>query len=168
MYIWKIDSLIRDLQNDSLEQKERANYLIAWVTVTAFVLETSYLFEPLSATYLQLGSSAAVVLITAAGTYYCYQVNRRADDWEFLARFISIGWVVGIRLGVFFLIVYTIYAIAGYVILGDDFDEYLTPSSSVEILITPVLSVLFYVFVAGYIKKTAAGSGKNSESEPTL
>lgn len=161
MYFWKIDSLVRDLQSRSLEQSERAKYLIAWISVTAFVLEASfYLTEPLPATYLQLGFSAAVILISAAGTYYCYQVNRRADDRDFLARFISLGWVVGIRLGVFFLIVYTIYVIAGYSFMGERFDEFLAPSSIVEILITLVLSVLFYLLVARYIEKTAAGSEK--------
>jgi hypothetical protein len=39
----------------------------------------------------------AVAAITGLGTAYCYEANGGADGTDFIARYVSLGWVVGLR-----------------------------------------------------------------------
>lgn len=154
MYFWKIDSLVQELKDGSLPQSERMKYLLATVTVYAAVAELSFLFaEPITA--LQIFQSVFIVALTVVGTIYCYVVNRRGDNREFIDRFICIGWVVSVRVTALFMGVYFLYIIAGYAIGGEEFERFLDSTSFVSVSFILLVSVLCYWLIGKHIKKVA-------------
>lgn len=154
MYFWKIDSLVQDLKDGNLPQSERFKYLLATLIVYAIVIELSFIFaEPIAA--LQIVESVSMVALTVAGAVYCYFVNRRGDDHEFIDRFICIGWVVAIRITVFFIAVYCPYLLAGYMFGGETFEHFSESKNFVDVGFILLMGGLCYWFIGKYIKKVA-------------
>lgn len=154
MYFWKIDSLTQELKDGSLPQSERMKYLLATVIVYAVAIEASFLFaEPI--TYLRIFQSSFIVAITVGGTIYCYVMNRRGDNREFIDRFICIGWVVSVRVIALFVGVYFLYLIAGYAVGGEEFEKFLESTSIVDAGLTLLVCILGYWLIGEHIKKVA-------------
>lgn len=154
MYFWKVDSLAQDLKNGSLPQSERFKYLLATVIIYAAVIELTFLFaEPI--TTLQIVQSALVIAITIGGTIYCYLMNTRGDNQEFIDRFICIGWVVAVRVTVLFIAVYSLYLFTGYAVGGEAFERFSESTNFVDVGFTLLMCGLCYWLIGKYIKKVA-------------
>ena len=92
MYFWKIDKLKKDLVKQSLSESESLKYLIA--TAIVYSLEMIPFLEN---NLWDVFSALIMGIITIFGVYYAYKCNRGSSGSNFLQKYISIGWVVGIR-----------------------------------------------------------------------
>ncbi|PCJ99113.1 MAG: hypothetical protein COA45_06635 [Zetaproteobacteria bacterium] len=100
MYCWNIEALKRDLHNDSLGEKAKFLYMFVYVILLEFILEvfTNMSFqEGMSSSVWDWGFSAAIVFMSAIGTIMAFKANGGSDGHDFLGKYFSIGFVVGIR-----------------------------------------------------------------------
>jgi len=154
MYFWKIDSLAQDLKNGSLPQSERFKYLLATLIIYAVVIELSVLFDE-PTTIWHIVQSTFIVAITIAGTIYCYFVNRRGDNQEFIDRFVCLGWVVSVRITLLFLAIYSLYLFAGYTLGGEAFEKFAETTNFVDVGFTLLMCGLCYWLIGRHIEKVA-------------
>ncbi len=96
MYFWKIDKLKNDLLKKPLSESESFKYLLATLVVYSLGM-IPFLENNIWDVY----SAIIITLITAIGAYYIYKCNKGASGNNFLQKYFSIGWVVGIRWMVF-------------------------------------------------------------------
>ncbi|WP_152996235.1 hypothetical protein [Pseudoalteromonas sp. H105] len=144
MYFWKIESLKSDLREGNLTQSNDLKYLAG--TLVLFVLasfpsDTVNLFDYFN---ILLG-----VLSVICGTALCFFANGGNQGSDFLRRYLSISWVVGIRLLVttvpIFILIYVVVELAGY-----GFSE---ETNSLDLALQTVFSVFYYWRVIHYIKQ---------------
>jgi hypothetical protein len=154
MYFWKIDSLTQDLKNGAVPQSERFKYLLATVIAYAAVIELTFLFvEPI--TTLQTVQAVAVIALTIGGTIYCYLLNARGDNQEFIDRFVCIGWVVSVRVTVLFIAVFSLYMFTGYTVGGEAFEQFSERANFVDVSFTLLMCGLCYRLIGKHIRKVA-------------
>lgn len=105
MYFWNIESLKRDLVFDGLGDRESFLYLLWLGSVTAALYAIPFGEENL---WDHIDSVVGIAAI-GIGTYWLYRCNGGAEGSEFLARWVSLSWVFGIR--------FTVVAIGVVVVL---------------------------------------------------
>ena len=92
MYFWKINRLKNDLLKQPLSESESFKYLLA-TTVLYSLAMIPFLKNNLWDIY----SAIAMAVVTVFGVIYAYKCNMGANGKNFLQKYLSIGWVVGIR-----------------------------------------------------------------------
>ena len=92
MYFWRIEKLKKDLLKKPLSESESFKYLFA-----NLVLYSLAMIPFLENNIWDVYSAIIMTLITAIGVYYVYKCNKGASGSNFLQKYLSIGWVVGIR-----------------------------------------------------------------------
>jgi hypothetical protein len=98
MYFWNISALKNDLINNKLNEHADFMYLRAMLillTLGAYPFETSNTFD----TYSWLIN----LFIVGLGTFICFKANGANDGKYFLQRYLSIAWVMSVKLVVFFI-----------------------------------------------------------------
>ena len=99
MYFWDIRGLRADLARRPLPQPEQLRYLIGFLVVHAPPLSLS-----VSGSWISWVSWTPPLLIAVGGCLYGYRCNGGDAGSDYLARVVSSGFVVGIRLGVVLLL----------------------------------------------------------------
>jgi hypothetical protein len=97
MYLWKIDSLVNDFKEGKVTQKEEFKYLLFYIIISILFMDKVLYIDDVYNIYDTI-NSIAMFIITIIGTYYCYLVNSKGDNKDFMVRYISIGLLVGIRI----------------------------------------------------------------------
>jgi len=148
MYIWKPSNLAIDLRNDNVTEKEKLKYVLFWVLATAIasdpVLHIDFEYV-LNDTIL----SIVMLLISAAGTIYCYKINKKGDNKDFISRYICLSIPVGIRALTVLVAIIAIIVVIDISfeanILGGEEEELTTSFSEIIILSTFLLAVYYYL-----------------------
>ena len=101
MYFINIKQLKKEIINKDFTEKDRFIYMFIYIMgfniIFALFFLSSY-ENALPITMLDYFDNISTVLITGAGTYYLFKANGGDDGEDFLGRYFSITWVVGIRL----------------------------------------------------------------------
>ncbi|MCL9780991.1 hypothetical protein M9194_06040 [Vibrio sp. S4M6] len=126
MYFWDIHSLKRDIISGGLSEKGRFLYFFIGIILLRELVDLVDLFinsyfisdfsdqdNESSNWFGSMINGTLLSLIICLGTYYSYRVNSLNDGNDFLGRFVSISFVVGIR----FLVLLVIFLLA-ILILG--------------------------------------------------
>jgi hypothetical protein len=96
MYWLNVSKLAEDLREGRVDEKERFKYFVA--TFVAWTIAARVLFFPGPVTPDTLLSAAVSLILAVAGIFYCYGVNRRGDNTDFIGRMICLGWPVAVWL----------------------------------------------------------------------
>lgn len=92
MYFWNIGALTDELGRSSLPEDEAFKYLMASTVLYGLAL------IPLPGTNsLDVYSAIAEGAVALLGIVYVYRCNSGSDGRDFLQRYFSIGWVLGVR-----------------------------------------------------------------------
>jgi hypothetical protein len=105
--IWiKIKALEEQISKDELTEKDGFNYLLINLLygVAVILVPTINGFNYVTITQFIINSLILIVFIKKL-----YRINASIDDRDFLKRFISISWVVRVRLIFYYLILNIIY-----------------------------------------------------------
>ena len=96
MYLWKIDSLVDDFKTGNVSQWEQFKYcfLIKLTGIVAGLIAPGRVSLEES---WAIVSAVAVFVFTLAGLSYCYWINSRGDDEDFIPRLVCIGVPAAIR-----------------------------------------------------------------------
>jgi hypothetical protein len=101
MYFWRIERLKRDLARQPLSARAALGYVLAILLILAVGVEVTALWPPEEYAAHDAVLAIGNALLMVAGTYGAYRANGNATGPDFIARYVAITWVVGIRLTVF-------------------------------------------------------------------
>lgn len=138
MYFWKIESLKEDIKANEFTEKDRFIYAFIYVALSANAMEAMTHMPVENPNEWDSVNSIGNILVPIVGTLFAFKANGAGAGTDFLGRFFSISFVVGIRLLVLLipmLIALSTYYI--YVFPGDD-----------EIVSTPIDIIPFLVWFA--------------------
>ena len=93
MYFWNIKALKYQLAHDGLSQKDSLKYLLFLSVIGATPIPKPPFFSDASIIHHLFG-----IVILMLGTIYCYKKNAGSIGIDFLSRYISLTFVVLIRL----------------------------------------------------------------------
>ena len=150
MYFWRIERLVEDLNRDQISEWEGAKYLIMIGVV--FSIATAPVFSiGMEYSWLDTVSTAIIVAATGLGTFYCYRINRRVDDRDFVLRFVCLFVPVTVRLipvvvlvGILTGILFT-ESWPGFDALDEPVEPYRTAPEDLGMLV--LLQVIFYWYL---------------------
>jgi len=135
MYFWNIESLKRDLVFDGLGDRESFLYVLWLGLVTAALYAIPFGEQNV---WDHIDSAVGIVAI-GVGTYWVYRCNGGAEGSEFLARWVSLSWVFGIRFTVVAIVV-AVALVAGIELLfPGTIREESTPVESVGVALVEIV-----------------------------
>jgi len=92
MYFWNITALKQQLINSGLPELDSLKYLILLSLIGMIPIPKPPYFSTGTFLYYVFGA-----IIFIFGTVYCYRRNGGQSGKDFLARFVSLSWVVAMR-----------------------------------------------------------------------
>ena len=147
MYIWKTGELVAELSKGEMTQWEMAQYLIA-TTVVWYIFGGVY-YDPSDIEISEWIISLILAAIAATGIYYCFTVNRKYGNKDFIVRFTILSWPTTIR--------WILIAVAVYILMAIVFRGYLkisTDSLWFVALYEVSLEATYFWILSNYIKMT--------------
>ncbi len=158
MYFWKVDALVNDFKNNNVTQKEQFKYLLLFsvlivlITAPYFQIDAQYnIFDSLD--------TISSLFITLWGLYYCYNVNSKGDDTDFIPRFICLGLPVVVRVACIFLPVVVllgfIEGITGAGFVTQDNGIEIAETTALEYIVFMVFEVVYYIYLSKALRKVS-------------
>lgn len=112
MYFLNANQVARDLKTGALTETGKVKYFLA----DALILQSYSLFmicthitsrsENVLNAFRALGSLAIVLF----GIYYCFNINHRGDNKNFIERIVCIGFPLGIKVYISGVVLFAIFA----------------------------------------------------------
>ncbi|MCK5355604.1 MAG: hypothetical protein KAJ63_10835 [Methyloprofundus sp.] len=159
MYLWKIDSLVEDFRSGNVSQKEEFKYMLLFTIAMALGSDPA-LYIGTSYNYYDTLSSALILGISVFGIYYCYKLNSRGDDKDFIVRVMCLGLPVMIRLLAVMIPVVIIGVVLETVVLyPESLNEEAFENTPIQVASTSVFIAAYYWYLSIKIK---AVSSKNT------
>lgn len=154
MQFWKIEHLKSRLVSGSLPEGEQFLYFLGWVWVP-FI--TNALPSPALDATDTWANYWLVVALHFTGLCWAFRNNGGVDGQRFVECALSIGWVMGVRLGALSLpigfVVGAFFAISGY-------DAHSQSAASIAMF---AFTAIYYLRVASHIKQVAASGSAAGE-----
>ena len=152
MYLWKIESLKKDIVDGSFTDKQLIPYMVLYAGLYALGIEiTGYLpYKDINNWTYAL--SALNVFIPIAGTIYAYKRNGGGDGENFASKYFSIGFVVGVRFIIYLIPLMVLMIVYWVIVFGEQ--EKLT-TTFVEVFLFATWHALLYFQIAKHIGDTA-------------
>lgn len=113
----------------------------------------------------EIGDVILELLITVVGIYTLYSVNSKGDNRDFLKRYFSLSFVVGLRLLIFYLAVRLIFKIIMFVIPLDlwySVNDLLSEDVR-EFIFSTVFSLIFYWLLVRSFKRINSHRRENKK-----
>ena len=149
MYIWRIESLKKDLKEGPLSEKENFLYLLLLL-----VLGTIALFPVIGSVsnHWDVYIAILTVAMTILGTWYLYKINGGNDGIRFVERYLALGWVVLVRYSVFVgiptLIIYAVFIVGTM----DPNSTEVIQSTKYDFYLSFILGVAYYWLLGKHFK----------------
>lgn len=152
MYLWKVDSLVKDFKSGKVSQKEELKYILLLTVVMALASDPVLYIGSAYNSYDTL-SSVLMLGISIFGVYYCYKLNSSGDDKDFIVRIMCIGLPVMIRvLAVMFPIFIIAGALEGIFLYPETVDEEIFESTPMQVVSISVFIAAYYWYLSIKIK----------------
>lgn len=84
MYIWKVNSLIEELRENKVSQKEQFKFALTFTVLTVLVTDPM-LTGALEYTSLDTISTRIMMVITIFGVMLCYNINEKKQTTKTLS-----------------------------------------------------------------------------------
>jgi len=151
MYFWNIDALIEDIKQGNFTDKEVLPYIILTLFLYNLGFELVYRF-PAEESYNLWDTIDAIlsVVIPIAGTLYAYKMNGGAAGKDFANKYFSIGFVLGVRFLVYFVVLVVVLGIYWSVAFEDEEVQ----TTFIEIVVFCLWYVLYFYQLGKYISET--------------
>jgi hypothetical protein len=152
MYIWNTKGLAEDLRlKKQMSQREKFKYLF-FLTIIGSALIASAQFSNLPPTTINIITEIACFMICVIGLYFCYQINSRGDDKEFIERSLFLSVPIGIRVGLLGILICGICGLIIGFFFGEAGFEPGSEADTVLNIITIIMYVVFYIRLYANIK----------------
>jgi len=164
MYFWRTAKLASDLKAGAVPNRDKRNYLIAWIVITTLGGYAALAMESESSALLIL-ETLLVLLINVAGVLVCYGANRAGDGRDFVERFVCMTLPLFIRVVVALLAFMVAYVIVGYAIRGQRFESFLERHNVADVLFAAAFEAAFYWRMRLHFLRIA---GVSSDEQPQV
>jgi hypothetical protein len=142
-----------------VEEKERFKYYIAFIVLVSAGLQLAQ-YVSQSASFWNLISNAASVIIPIIGTILCYRANRSGDNRDFIGRMICLSWPIGIKVGVLFAATLVTVLIGTSIVFGSDAD-----TDPVFAIFDALFEICYYWLLYKYVTIVAQPRGTENPDE---
>lgn len=157
--IWlNLLALERKLANFLLTTQAAFNYLLSFIVIFIILIyfprDSSFPFD-----WWDLAEFLLVLLISLLGLKKVFRVNQKGDDREFLKRFLSLSFVIALRLLITVMLIWLTYKIIMFIIPLEIFvpvDRAINHPVT-ELIITPVVVGIFYYFLTRSFTRINSG-----------
>jgi hypothetical protein len=150
MYFWKIDQLNKDLVSNALPENEKFKYLVASTLFYSFAMiqySSPNIYDTL------LGAFGGLVALL--GLFFIYKCNGGKNGKDIVIRYMTISWVIFIRMFVMLLLPTIILLIAVQEIyFGGLPDE----SSIIDLVYLTLMEIIYILWIAKHINRVAKES----------
>lgn len=151
--IWfDIKELELGLKNEKLSDKTTFNYLLAnliMFTLASFASRNEY-----TTNALLLLEIVVTLSITIIGTKRAFDINAEGDNKDFLKRYLSLSFVLGVRLAVF--LAFPIFIVSG--ITKGDSGANTSMTDLLGIFMTGGIGVFYYMMLSNSFKRVSRNS----------
>lgn len=149
MYIWNIGALKKKLASERFSDKELIPYIVLYAALSVVGGEVSqYLSYEVDA-WDYIGSVGAVIM-TIAGTVYCYKCNGGKNGTNFLLKYFSIGFVIGVRFFVYLIPIGFLLGVYTGIVFGQEGH----PTNFLDTLVMSCWYGIQYLLMAKHIGDT--------------
>lgn len=156
MYFWKVDALVADLKTGAVTQKDECLYILLIVLLLSFATMMSGLKDSPLNVY-DLVDLILTPLLNILGVLYCYQVNSKGDNRDFILRFFCLGLPAVIRILVFTLPLQILAATVDVILSDSDItDDAGIPTTLLGVAGPAVITALYYWYLATKIKAVSS------------
>lgn len=145
MYIWNIEKLKSDLGDSGISEKESLKYLAVSIALSFLVMFSLLTYTGDILDYYLMFLESIIFIF---GTFYVFSKNKGNEGKNFLSRFFSIGFVVGVRW--FIIIILTLIPVSiiiNFLLVFFKFSEEIKEIISESFII--ILFYLIYVYLVG-------------------
>lgn len=143
MYFWRVENLKADLVARPMPDREALPYLITEAVIVALAIglpKSDFNIWDLLGTMWSIG-------LAVLGTIYIFRQNGGSDGSQFLPRYFSIGWVVGVRYFVVALVLYL------SLMIGLEIADFSMESSTViDFLFFSVSETLYFQRIGHHVR----------------
>lgn len=158
MYLWHTSELAAQLKHGGVSQHDRFRYLLVFIVIIALGIELASYLERASSV-LDISESVLTVMVIVFGSVWCYQVNKKGDDQNFVERYICLNVPIFFRLIVLFIVLYSAYLLCGALTFGEHFRGHLERTTLVDVAFGVLYEVLFYWRLSVNIRWISGGAG---------
>lgn len=159
MYLWKVDSLVEDFKSGSVSQKEEFKYMLFFSIAMVFASDPA-LHIGESYNHYDTILSVITLCISIIGVHYCYKINSRGDNKDFLVRVICIGLPVAIRL---LAVMFPVLIVAGILEFFIFYPESLTEeglkNNPMRVALISAIVAAYYWYLSKKIRAVASNNG---------
>jgi hypothetical protein len=105
MYLWNVDALVKDFQNNHVSSAEEFKYFMLY-NIAMILCTSSLVTDGATLNTESLIETIGSLIIFALGIYKTYQINQSGDNHSFMSRSICLSIPIGLRLCLFGFIVF--------------------------------------------------------------
>lgn len=146
MYFLTYSPLKEKLRERTLTDREALPYFLIFMTLLAF---SSFLPSSNVTNKWVYISGGLSVIILICGVLYAYFQNGGSDGYDFIHKYVVLGWVVTVRCILIFIPAIILLFIMGYYL--DIFKE---SNSLFDVIVLAVLESIIYQRIGRHIKDT--------------
>lgn len=163
MYLWKVDSLVEDFKAGKVSQKEEFKYMLFYFIAMALAIEP-YFYIGYSYNYYDTLGSIVNLVISISGVYYCYTINSKGDNKDFIVRMMCIGTPVLIRVLVAMILVlipltFVLLFLESEILPAEYIDSEFTETTLLEVVVVSFFSVVYFWYLSNKLKAVSINSG---------
>ncbi|EIC23049.1 hypothetical protein [Thiorhodovibrio frisius] len=159
MYLWKVDSLVKDFKSENVSQKEEFKYMLLFTVAMALASDPALY---IGASYNHYDTIGSIVMLGMSifGVYYCYKINSSSDNKDFIVRMMCIGLPVMIRMLVVMIPVFIVGGVLEAVFLyPESLDEETIESTPMQIVFLSIFIAAYYWYLSRKIKAVSSNHG---------
>tara|TARA_R110000751_G_scaffold304780_2_gene420510 strand:+ start:180 stop:638 length:459 start_codon:yes stop_codon:yes gene_type:complete len=150
MYIWKIDKLNEELVAGNMPEREVFKYLVA-----SSILYALAMIQYSNPNSIDTWSGVAAGLVTLIGLFFIYKCNGGDNGKDFLIRYLSISWVVFVRMFVLLMIPTMVFVFTlQEIYMGGIPDE----TTNIDLIYMTAIEIAFVLWVAKHVNSVARAS----------
>ncbi len=146
MYFWNIKSLKKDLSSQPLSQHDSLKYFLVLSFLGMIPLPKPPYFS--EGNFLDFTFGAAVLIL---GTIYAYSKNGGSHGQDFISRYVSLSWVMVVRVLPFIII------FGGLLSFGLLSQLQENTQKTVSLIIVYSFSIFYYWRVGHHIGEVSSG-----------
>ena len=156
MYLWKVDSLVEDFKSGKVTQKEELKYMLLF-TIAMALASDPILSMGDSYNYYDTLNSTQTLGISILGIIYCYKINSRGDDRDFILRVMCIGLPVMVRV---LAVMIPVFVAASFVevfyIYPESVYEETVENTPIQVALVPIFMFAYYWYLSVKIKDVSS------------
>lgn len=160
MYFWDTKKLANELTSDALTQRNQYKYFLATSILYAIAM------APTTGTDAQTGlfDFVASLLLTIVGINYCYKINSKGDNKDFIVRMLCLGWTIGFKLFILTTIFLICYVISVSIFVPLDEVNFFLYNADFFSILMVFFFIIYYWRISVHMKSVTFHREKSNHS----